>query len=441
MSTANINVYGNPADYINVARLLYRDSATWIGRTDALMFPVEPYFGGTQGNTTQGRLSTGISNNKVSTADNIDLSIAMVGQDKEASGLSSIEVWKVIRDSSDHPKPVRDKIVNFDNNINTFFYTYWGNDYTNPNICSGYLPTNNSYTYWCPNGVMVGSDNYYRNPHSFVYPIVDYGAKAILLCIYVGVRISSDISTGLTWVALNQWRDSYSQYSVAGIRCVICTPYQIFNNRIDYTTLSDAAYSYGSYERVSMGMLHNIDGYSNYFNFTNSEDKSSFVLLNYYSFNDSTEKVGSDIRAYLPMYGMFENEETWYSWQVNTWGGDRVYIWKQFPYSEANYNKILSIVACFGVPFTPVNKTSFDMTWNNNDLYFPIIDRNGITHGEYTHGAANLTNPFNNVNSVREFNYNPYGNTFNIYLGDLQIDKIYLGDREIDKVYLGDIAL
>ena len=59
----------------------------------------------------------------------------------------------------------------------------------------------------------------------------------------------------------------------------------------------------------------------------------------------------------------------------SSWG---YYYYYSIPYSDATYEKIMKLVACFGCYFTPSSKTSFPYAMTDADLCLPIIDENGI---------------------------------------------------------------
>ena len=75
------------------------------------------------------------------------------------------------------------------------------------------------------------------------------------------------------------------------------------------------------------------------------------------------------------------------------------------PYSLANYNAIMQMAACFAMAFTPTSKNTFTLT--DNDYYLPIIRDNGVSYGEYTHGADNATNETGQLSDIRSVNYDP----------------------------------
>ena len=67
----------------------------------------------------------------------------------------------------------------------------------------------------------------------------------------------------------------------------------------------------------------------------------------------------------------------------------------------------MKIAALFGCYFTPTSKNEFNYNMLDSDLYLPIIDENGIAHGDYTRGTENTNNSLYAKSSIREIDYNP----------------------------------
>jgi hypothetical protein len=136
----------------------------------------------------------------------------------------------------------------------------------------------------------------------------------------------------------------------------------------------------------------------------------------------------------LPCWDYFKDQTI----QVYHPYSDTYYYYYKIPYSDDTYNKIMAIAALFGCFFTPTSKYTFDYDMLDNDLYLPVLDNNGVTHGQYTHGADNANNPLYNLNSI--FDWQP-SSGFKIYIGDNQVRKIYVGNKEVETAYLGNNEL
>ena len=109
---------------------------------------------------------------------------------------------------------------------------------------------------------------------------------------------------------------------------------------------------------------------------------------------------------FLPCYGVFQDAEQ-KGLKRSTSGSTSGAVWQEVPYSDDTYDKLMSMAALFGCPFTPTSKNQFPHEFTDSDLCLPIIDDNGITHGEYTRGSENADNPFIELDSVRDKDYKP----------------------------------
>lgn len=457
MSTANPEVYGQPNDYIVTPRLLYRDNATLLSQTGAFTFPKSPNFGGTE-NDYRGELRRGIEQGKVSLNESIDLSICGIGQDKAVSAYGNWQIWRIDR-NGDNPKPVRDKYFSLENNVNTFFYAGWYSNGAVERFHTLWSRTNYNdgrFMCWSPNAEQT-LNSATVNTNVFEYPIVTYGSKSIIGTVWVGLFNQERPDLGLNWIKLEQWKSNRTQ-PIAGIALELATPKDITgsgdNRKITYTPHTETT-GYGEFQRVSAALLNTVDGRIDYsmlapYNDNSTIGETGVYLLSLYNYSNSRVTCPEDTRVYIPCEGLFENDNVWWSWSKYEGGGDNIYIARVIPYSDNNYEIIMKMAACFGIPFvTKTKDLEFNMLtgWSDPDLYFPVIDDNGICHGEYTHGADNLTNPFNDLDNVREKNYNPtkdidpntYSNTtsFNTITNNAALTKFYVLDSaNVEK--LGD---
>ena len=418
MSIPNPEYYGNPADYTNAYHILYRNpTAEQIALREQIgaEIPKNGDFGGNK-DGKQGMLYRAVEQGKANSNTPIDISICRIGQAPEISPFNSVDIWQVFHNSPQGaPQITKMKTTNRGRATSIFFYSFQAEtEFVDNRIRTQSGSDELLSIRWSPNGEFTNNNNEIINPNPCVYPFVSYGAKSMLLRIRVGIYINpSNPTLGLMWTTLNQWKTQYSNYTVSAIGFEIAMLKTITNGvRADYTTLSENDSGYAAYERVSAACYDAYDGV--YYYTTNARDytisnqpKSCIYILAPYVYDHSTGWVPSSWRIFLPTSGQFENETTSTYYSRRDYGGDRIYIYKQIPYSETNYNKIMAICASFGLPFTDKNIDNFATTFDSDDLYFPIIDDNGITHGEYTHGSANLTNPFNDLKDVREKDYKP----------------------------------
>lgn len=270
-------------------------------------------------------------------------------------------------------------------------------------------------------------------------PYVKWGLKSLVLSIEVGITANANnpITGAQTWVTLDDWKNNYSStHYVNGMRLFVrcCTA-------INSTTLK---LTYNNERNISTGQRGAL-AILNKFNILNdgANADTQFLALNRIGYSsayifDKTPRLINDTssndRAFMPAYQYFENQTLEFYREDSTSG----YYYYKIPYGENNYNKFMQIAALFGCFFTPTNKYVFDYDMLDNDLYLPVLDNNGVTHGQYTRGTDNASNPLYNLNSI--FDWQP-SSGFKIYIGDNQVRKIYVGNKEVETAYLGNNEL
>lgn len=242
-------------------------------------------------------------------------------------------------------------------------------------------------------------------------PYVKWGLRSLVLSIEVGVtaNAANPITGSQIWVTLDDWKNNYSStHYVNGMRLFVRGCSAINSTTLQLTYNNERNISTG--QRGALAIL-------NKFNILNdgANVDTQFLALNRIGFSsayifDKTPRLfneggssGANDRAFLPAYQYFENQTIEFYREDSTTG----YYYYKIPYSENNYNKFMQIAALFGCFFTPTNKYVFDYDMLDTDLYLPIIDENGVAHGQYTRGAANGTNSLYTKNSIRDIDYDP----------------------------------
>lgn len=239
-------------------------------------------------------------------------------------------------------------------------------------------------------------------------PYVKWGLRSLVVSIEVGITLnnSNPITGAQTWVALDDWKNNYSTTHYAnGLRLFVrgCTA-------INSTTLK---LTYNNERNISTGQ-RGVLAILNKFNILNdgANVDTQFLSLNRIGFSsayifDKTPRLFNDVssndRAFMPAYQYFENQSLEFYREDSTSG----YYYYKIPYSESNYNKFMQIAALFGCFFTPTNKYVFDYDMLDTDLYLPIIDANGVAHGQYTNGSDNANNSLYSKSSIRDIDYDP----------------------------------
>lgn len=242
-------------------------------------------------------------------------------------------------------------------------------------------------------------------------PYVKWGLKSLVLSIEVGITANANnpITGAQIWVTLDEWKNNYSTTHYAnGLRLFVRCCSAINSTTLKLTYNNERNISTG--QRGALAIL-------NKFNILNDGENvdTQFLALNRIAFSsayifDKTPQLfneggstGANDRAFMPAYQYFDNQTLEFYREDSTSG----YYYYKIPYSDNNYNKFMQIAALFGCFFTPTNKYVFDYDMLDTDLYLPIIDENGVAHGQYTKGADNANNSLYSKNSIRDIDYDP----------------------------------
>lgn len=340
----------------------------------------------------KGTLSRAIKAGKLTAGVPIDPTICPCGQDPNVSCFGKIGLFKNHSDTDANKIP--DKIVTYENPVNWFFSEIWA-----------YLPEGRAFKpqladresnlcRWSPNGDL---NNDY-NQNRYVAPFVYYQLKSIFANIYVNTITGYDNSgrPNHAQMTLEEWKNNYPTRKIDSAVLRL--------KGVSSQTGGTIAYTGGDLDSelsVGVSLLNDIDGIVDYY--TYYEHRHQYFRL----FGGlSANAFNTTDTYYMLGYDMFENAEVKSAFISGvTDGGWNV--WQEIPYSENNYELILKMAACFGIPFSPTSKESFAAEFTDNDLYLPVIDENGIAHGEYTHGLRNIANPLYDLDGIRDINYDP----------------------------------
>ena len=340
----------------------------------------------------KGTLSRAITAGKITAGVPIDLTICPCGQDAAVSCFGKIGLFKNHSNTDDNKVP--DEVITYENPVNWFFSEIW-NYYPGGRAFTPQLTNReDSLQRWSPNGDLT---NLY-NQNRYVTPFVYYQLKSIFASIYVDTITGYD-NLGRPnhgQMTLEEWKNNYSTRKIDSAVLKLKGVTSQTGGTIQYTGGNlDTQLS------VGVSLLNDIDGIVDYF--TCYVDRQQcfriFGGLSANAFNTTDT-------YYMLAYDMFENADVKSVFESGqTQGGWS--LWQEIPYSENNYELILKMAACFGIPFSPTNKETFAAEFTDNDLYLPVIDENGIAHGEYTHGLRNVANPLYDMDGIRDINYDP----------------------------------
>ena len=270
---------------------------------------------------------------------------------------------------------------------------------------------------WSPSGVNSHGTNK-QNGNFYIAPFLKYGSRSYILQILVWVTTANydpDFTPGTgtpagEWKTLDDWKNNYSNKAI--VACLLAprsiSTYDSSTGNIGYYRIN---YESSQYRKVSNGILDTIK-----FEF---DDASSLPDLTAYGLFTANSNANVGIALF--------NEMTLLKWSdtlqniglVNSYIASYIrsngtFMTPYIPYSEDIYEWIMEACACFGMAFTPgKNKATdasncrFNQDFLDNDLCLPIIDGNGVAHGDYTRGSDNADNDFIDLSSQWDKNYDP----------------------------------
>lgn len=352
-------------------------------------------------------LYNGNTQGKTPYPDPIDKTICPVGQDPAVSCFGKVYIVSPSSiPSTDVLNP--EVIKEFDSPINWCFTE--GGPGTQGWTIRDYwtASTDFSNVRWAPN---TGTLNTNLNRNVGVCPFVFYQLKTLLLSIKIQLIDGYSDSyygnmpySNSGWITLADWKNNYPNKKAYQIAFDINSVQNADTTNIVYQNYS---VSMGNFDTVSVALLDGVELKSNdntlfydYATFQIEAKSRRFKIVN--SFHNTSD---TNRRNFLLSIDKFENSVIKTSKGTSN---DYVYCaWQEIPYTDNNYETIMKMVACFGVPFTDTNKLIFKLDFTDNELCLPVIDENGIAHGEYTRGTANTTNDIYNADSVRDKNYEP----------------------------------
>lgn len=355
---------------------------------------------GTESN--KGRLDSGITSGRITVNEPLDLSICPCGQDEKVSAFGKLALYNETGSGGTTPR-----VIERTSTCNWFMYEQTVTTSTTIERLAIYKNYSYStyrgmkFSQWSPKATnSSGANVNYR-----ISPYVFWYTRSLLLRIEVKI-ITNVSSSGLSgsWVSLDSWKNSYNTYNICGLRFVPMPVDNLdtTNMLLQYVDSSITQYNYCG----KIGILDIFPDIINngtatdttFFSFLCSSDRGREGLL----FTD-TYASSSAMFVILPGYNMFEGQTT-------IRGGNSsagYFYYHSIPYSEANYETAMKMISCFGCYFTPTDRKSFAYSMTDTDLYLPIIDENGVAHGEYTHGSANVNNDLYDLSSIRDKNYDP----------------------------------
>ena len=224
---------------------------------------------------------------------------------------------------------------------------------------------------------------------------------------------TNPISGSLTWVTLDDWKNNYSEtHYMTGLRFFVRGCTAINSTTLALTYNNDGAMPSGNGCSGLVCPMNKITvknggediptQFLYFMGYEGTTRRAHIFTPTGQIINDNSNRTTPTLGV-LPCWNYFQNQTIQVYHPYTT---DYYYYYK-IPYSEDTYNKIMTIAALFGCFFTPTNKYVFGFDMLDNDLYLPIIDENGVAHGQYTKGADNANNSLYSKNSIRDIDYDP----------------------------------
>ena len=430
MANPNPEIWGAPDTWLN--------AKTWITNASYNYEDINAgvakiaNFGGSE-DMLVGSIRRGITAGKLR-FEPIDNTVCPCGQNAAKSAYNSIKMFTNKQDDTLNKIP--DKTIERHGAINWCWY-YINSAYPqclHTMTGSGVLNRGEKRCIIAPNPEQGNPLNNNYNPHNLFTPIVYYGIRSI----YGEIWVHEDNNSygGGAWWTLEDWKNNHSS---SPIRDVSLGLYGINGRTTTNLNITGVNLSQGEY--ISATPLMDIDGVTCYPLFSGGSTGVALIVNsivgNYYDTSTTFHAIG--------WRDDYENATIKSHTEPNT---DRGWcIWLSIPYSATNYEKIMQMCACFAVPFSDSDHSSYPIDFNANYVCLPVINDEGIATGEYTRGADNLTNPFAALDSVRDKDYDPnadydpntYSNItgFNSITSGATMTKRYVLDAaNVDK--LGD---
>lgn len=384
------------------------------------------------------QLRAGVLNNKITANQPIDKTICPCGQDIRASHLNQIGVF-VNRNLTEYPDDDDVQYITLINGLNNngkplnwcFFECRRPGSGASAYFQNGYqldmANTRYPYTVWEPDSDFDSSISSKQNGNYYVAPLVSYQSRSILLRIEVDVidtTYADGSPHGTNTVTLEEWKNSYSDKKICRIGLRMYKVYSLALSSITYNAPTIGNYDYSGamlLDTIAVGTTeYALQPSFQHFGFMGMGQTGYITILPYIQNLSNQRQSNEYIYGFMPCMNLFEGAEL-KSVRKSSSDSRLGKVWQEIPYSDDTYEKIMSMAALFGCPFTPTSKLSFNNAFTDADLCLPIIDDNGITHGEYTRGSGNTDNPFIELDNVRDKDYKPDAdvdtNTYSITTG------------------------
>lgn len=375
--------------------------------------PMTANFGDGQTQGYRGSLLRAINvTHKMTLNEKLDRSICPCGQAPDVSPWGKIAIFNENSDLSTTPS----RVITDTNNINWFLCDRNANGNNARYFSKVYNNGNNGGLAFQQFAPLAYSPASSVNTCMRLTPYVYYGLRSFVATIQVHLLPKNgtydDITVNSKWVNLDSWVNYKDTHDLIGLRLFFRNCTALNANTLVLTYNNDTTQYGGQYSNqiaVIQDITVNNNGNNVETEFLSLNMQSGVSYRSGYIFDvcNVQNYPSSDNRrtnGVLPCWEYFDGQ------QIKRWKSSDNYdgaFWYTIPYSQTNYDKIMKIAALFGCFFTPTAKYTFNYDMLDNDLYLPILDANGVAHGQYTRGADNANNSLYTVSSIRDIDYNP----------------------------------
>ena len=364
------------------------------------------YVNDSEQNVVGSYLRVGVWGNHLSFNTPIDKSLCFCGMDENAPLSSFYGITK------------KDGVYNYDNEkIIKRAVTNWciaerisnagAVDGLQEMFCKFVYNIDTKYMYW------LNGNNFRANPNYNQEPYVKVVPKNQVLLIYVDAYNAT--FTNKITATLNEYITNYST-NYPKIVSVWARPYFGETNR----SINAGHGNPNTWYSTPFIMI--LD--KNNFNTENTEYDYCYSLFQTYGYNFFPILI-SDKRVSVYDGISLDSGEIGFTFgeKVQLYVHNNAYI-PYINYSNDFKEKVLRATAYYGLFFTDRETVALNGTYTDNNMYFGVIDENGITHGDYTRGNLNATNPAYNYNDMQDSGYDYqkatdntiYDNTTQFYL-------------------------
>lgn len=362
----NESVYGLENDWIN-APLAGANNGDW-------QFGKVANFG--SGNHT---LQSGNTAGKTPINNHIDRSLSWCALGSE-SNYCNLTIYDKDGNTTTHRT---------DENLNFFFWQRY-NINSVGQLQSNVVRNNADNMLWSP------ISNFGTNStHRYITPFTNLYINKIVWVIYVKAATDTTLASIYTY--------TYADYT-ANHKVDHPVIIQIYAEPYVYRTVSDNRQNYNSTSSISshpntvitLGLFTEFDlpntGGNSCIDYACFDGDRTTNLLLFGKRNES-DNLSNAMYKYIIAVG-----------NVKTNGNNAALKVYQDDNIDAVLENALKTIACFGFYFV------FDSAYVNdaldsNNVYMGVIPENGVSHGEYTHGAANRENPNWNWNGTNDSTY------------------------------------